>query len=439
MEKEWLWGVFEYLLCVIEVYILCGYFSGRYEKRWENRKFAATGITVLGSLVIYFKGMICPNFICGLVLAYITYTIIVKLAYQITLKQSALYIAFLYVIMVLIDVVVANVLMFFWGKETSEIIMQNGAFRTQAAIVSKLIFFSATKMLNINKGTELKSMSKPFGWILIVLYGISVINAICMAEVSIQYADDRSLNLILTLIAFGIIISNFIVYYLLKKLQESLENENEYRLLHYQNEMLVQSTLAKDEAYKEVRKMNHDFNNHISCIDMLLQMGSLEKARNYIKNMYEGYTSAFIDVHLGNAIADAVINQKFMLAKSKGIDFSIKGELTQEVAIDEMELCAILSNSLDNAIEASSKIKEEAERKVEITLKQEQDQLFIKVVNTVHETVDSSKPLQTSKKDKARHGIGMLNMEKIAKKHNGYLKWESHDRIFELNIMLKNE
>ena len=170
---------------------------------------------------------------------------------------------------------------------------------------------------------------------------------------------------------------------------------------------------------------------------MLLQLGEVPRARQYISQMDERLHYNDVGIQTGHVIADAVINQKFSDAKRQQIDLMVTGTLDSELAIDHMDLCALLSNSLDNAIEACSQIEEHAKRKIRLALEVKGGELSIYVENTMRPGLSYSRHLRTSKKDKRFHGIGMTSMRTIVEKYQGHLKWESELELFKLDLKVK--
>ena len=134
---------------------------------------------------------------------------------------------------------------------------------------------------------------------------------------------------------------------------------------------------------------------------MLLQMQNITKARSYIQNLTQSYLGNTLIIKVGNEIADAVINQKYIFAKQKGIDFKVEGSLDDNYPIEQMDLCALLSNSLDNAIEAAQKVDIEEKRFVQLFFRVYHSYLIIEVVNSVKENIKSdSVTINTTKKNK---------------------------------------
>lgn len=169
---------------------------------------------------------------------------------------------------------------------------------------------------------------------------------------------------------------------------------------------------------------------------MLLQMENLPKARAYIEELTHSYAGSASGLKVGNEIADAVVNQKYVLAQKNHIKMKVEGTLGKCLHIEQMDLCAVLSNALDNAIEAAQKVEDEEKRFVNLAFKTYRTYLIIEVKNAVKENVVSKKEsLPTTKDNKNRHGIGMTSMQTTVEKYKGYMEWHCKDHCFSLILL----
>ena len=195
--------------------------------------------------------------------------------------------------------------------------------------------------------------------------------------------------------------------------------------------MAEENKVLEDEWHR----IRHDFNNHISCIDMLLQLDNVDKARDYIQKLTQSSQPQTVSVHIGNDIADAIVNQKMFRAKKDSIKMEVEGTLPVQLKIEDVDLCAILSNSLDNAIEAACQVEDIQQRKIRLEIIEQGHQVWIKVINSVKSNTLYKGELKTTKKDKERHGIGMRSMQVSAERYKGKLHWNCDGSIFTLKIM----
>lgn len=170
---------------------------------------------------------------------------------------------------------------------------------------------------------------------------------------------------------------------------------------------------------EHVRKMRHDLKNHINTLNTLLsdEEHGQERAKQYLLE-YVRQTAALQEfVKTKNSVADAVLNAKLMYCKEQDIpavisvDKNIRG-LTQT------ELCCVLGNLLDNAIEAELKLSK-AHRKIEIKIVMIEEVLDILIRNRIAEPVlqdvQKVKNIGTTKQDAENHGFGLKNVREIVK------------------------
>ena len=129
--------------------------------------------------------------------------------------------------------------------------------------------------------------------------------------------------------------------------------------------------------------------------------------------------------HCGNDVIDAVINCKAMDAKAYQVNFHYSVEFDPAFVIDPVDLCAILSNQIDNALEACQQLPEGTKRSIDVKIWSQNDQiLFLQVYNSVGSNpFDGNESLHTTKKDPYHlHGYGIQNIRDTAAKYDGELK-----------------
>lgn len=213
------------------------------------------------------------------------------------------------------------------------------------------------------------------------------------------------------------------------------QEQEEIQILLDQNKSLMALISSNKLLDEKRRKMGHDFNNHISCIDMLLQMGNIERAREYIAKMNQNYSKHYTGISVNHEIADAIMNEKYLKAQKDHIDFLVEGQF-EALNIDEMDLCIILGNSLDNAIEATMRVEDEEERYIEVKIENTTAATYITVLNSMKEIDQEGGRLLTTKQDKEHHGIGINSMQAAAMRNNGEIKWQCSEGEFELKVIL---
>ncbi len=108
--------------------------------------------------------------------------------------------------------------------------------------------------------------------------------------------------------------------------------------------------------YKGIRGITHDMNNHVSCLRNLAATNNIEDIKKYLININETISKLDFKIKTGNSISDAIINEKYNIAKANEIEFICDFLLPKETLLEPVDLCVILSNALDNALEACMRI-----------------------------------------------------------------------------------
>ncbi len=263
---------------------------------------------------------------------------------------------------------------------------------------------------------------------------------ICAAVLVGMLSDrvpDRGMG---TIVVAGVLLNESFLIVLLCRIKSMQKNEQaaEKALQEsaYQKQYM-DSVAVLDE---HVRKMRHDLKNHVNTLNMLLsdEEHGQERAKQYLLE-YVRQTAALQEfVKTKNSVADAVLNAKLMYCKEQDIpavisvDKNIRG-LTQT------ELCCVLGNLLDNAIEAELKLSK-AQRKIEIKIVMIEEVLDILIRNRIAEPVlqdvQKVKNICTTKQDAENHGFGLKNVREIVKKYDGFMDLYEDSGCFCVHIRI---
>ncbi len=434
MSNEWLWGLFEFVVTLIEIYLLdiflntCLVHKKEVPTYWDK-----IGVVVIAIIIMVIGNTI--SFIPKVGIALGLYISYAYLLYEGQLKIKFIYSVLFYILVAIIDIIFFQLASILFNIESQQIIEENNGYRLVICILNKLILFVFSKSIFRNRVKKVSAIPKKIWQLIFFIFTAGMVSLLAISEIAMEIPNNISATFCLIIIALGIFICNVVVFFSFEEVCEYFAKSKEYELVECQNQMLTRAVQENEEYQKDVRKMHHDFNNHLSCIDMLLQMDNVEKARRYIQGMLVSASENKRIIRLGNEIAEAVVNQKYLLAQKQGIAFEVIGNLEENLQIDAVDLCALLSNALDNAIEASLRMEEKNNRNIQLEMKPYKDYLMIKVSNTVAEDVNV-KNLKTSKADKSQHGIGMLSMKSVVEKYEGYLKYECENRRFNVSMML---
>lgn len=191
-----------------------------------------------------------------------------------------------------------------------------------------------------------------------------------------------------------------------------------------------------EEFNKETRAIKHDMRNHMIIIRSLAQQGELHKLEQYIAEMENTTKRLDCMIHTGHSIVDVILNDKLQIAKEKNIQMEYEVKLSKQLGLDDMDLCVIFANSLDNAIEACERVEDGRVKRIQIKAVCDRGYLFYNIKNTANGRVeiDHKKEIPTNKKDSINHGFGLANIKKSVQKNNGNINIISKEEEFYLEI-----
>lgn len=205
------------------------------------------------------------------------------------------------------------------------------------------------------------------------------------------------------------------------------------------NLMLKNMVDAQLRHYKRLEKLNndirafrHDYINHIRSISSLLEMKQYEDAIEYTGKLINTSPVNNFSFQTGNNLADAILTDKNDLCGDSA-KIVFYGFIPDK--IDNADLCVILSNSLDNAVEACAEC--EGQNLIEVCAQERQGYFVLTVRNPTSDQRTYSSIPDTIKPEALDHGFGLRNIEATVKKHDGCLSVKCENNVFELSLTFK--
>lgn len=207
------------------------------------------------------------------------------------------------------------------------------------------------------------------------------------------------------------------------------------RLAAYQRDLIEIHYAEVENMYRQMRGWRHDYRSHIQTMKAHAAAGDLEAVRAYLDTLETDLATVDTVVKTGNPMADAILNSKISLARSKGIQVRADASIPVKLALSELDLCVILGNLFDNAIEASLALSEE-KRLIRVYIDMKGSQLYISFTNftAAGKQRKVGSLFRTTKGD--GHGFGLVRMDAIVSRLGGYLTRNSEDGAFTTEILL---
>lgn len=207
------------------------------------------------------------------------------------------------------------------------------------------------------------------------------------------------------------------------------------RIAAYQSDLLAVHYDEVENMYRQTRGWRHDYRNHIQVLNSYAEQGDLEAVKRYLRELDMDLNTVDTAIKTGNRMTDVILNSKISLARSKNISVSADAHVPVSLSTSELDLCIIIGNLFDNAIEACMQLPEE-ERLIRIYMEMKSTQLYMSFTNTT--------ALKKQKKVNGRflstkgsgHGYGLVRIDTIIDRCQGYISRNSEDGAFTTEILL---
>ena len=207
------------------------------------------------------------------------------------------------------------------------------------------------------------------------------------------------------------------------------------RIAAYQRELIETHYQEVENMYRQIRGWRHDYRNHIQTMKVLAANGDMNAIREYLDMLDTDLNTVDTVIKTGNPMADAILNSKISLAQSRRIAVHCDAHIPVQLKMSELDLCCIIGNLFDNAIEASLQLPEE-QRLIRVYMDMKGTQLYISFTNfTASKKLPKlGKRFATTKGD--GHGFGLVRIDSIIERLDGYLSRNSEDGAFTTEILI---
>lgn len=214
-----------------------------------------------------------------------------------------------------------------------------------------------------------------------------------------------------------------------------LARQIDRRIAAYQRELIETHYREVENMYRQIRGWRHDYRNHIQMMKVLAANGDMDALKVYLDELDTDLNTVDTVVKTGNPMADAILNSKISLARSRNIPTQVDAHIPVKLKMSELDLCCIIGNLFDNAMEASMALPEE-KRMIRVYMDMKGTQLYISFTNftAAKKLSKVGKGFKTSKGE--GHGFGLLRIDDIVSRYDGYLSRNSEDGAFTTEILI---
>ena len=226
-----------------------------------------------------------------------------------------------------------------------------------------------------------------------------------------------------------------LIFILLEYLLQRIMKREEDKTIIYQNKLMKQQMDEIENIYMTMRGWRHDYHNHLQSLKGFLSLNKVDQMKNYLNELETDLDSIDTLYHSGNLQLDSILNAKLAIAEKGQIRIHCDASIPPQLHVSDLDLCVILGNLLDNAIESCRKIKNPDERFIRVYIGILKKQLYISITNATSETVKQRTDHYFTTK-RGDHGHGLKRVDQVVKKYDGYLNRQNEPGVFATEIVL---
>ena len=290
-------------------------------------------------------------------------------------------------------------------------IIHMGIWRSIFMILLAVCYYLTYRLLSQSLFLEYLYENTFYRWVLCIY---SFLGIICFYRV---YRFDYTAQLIqywIFYLVFAFVVAGIFLLYMVRVRVRERED-----ILNTRNDMMEMNYQGLQKAYEENQVLYHDYKNHMLAVRQLVSENRKEEALVYINTYVELTSKANERANSGNKILDIIINSKLGEARETGIEFSYEIGYIGNVGMTDIDMCALMANLLDNAIEACERMTD-GHPWIRLKVLRKKDMLMIKLSNSIHpEDGFSGSFFETRKSNSEIHGLGTKSIEKVLKKYDG--------------------
>lgn len=390
-----------------------------YRKKW---------ITLLSSILLFSLIFKPIEISCRNYYFYLVFTTFSAFLYCILFLRRQLLIASAMVVYLMYEVVMAksalNCIFELPNNTTVE--------KVNRVIMLFVLYFSFLLFHIFFKKHKISSYRKlPFQY-WIAFFGTPFLLILCAEWFSQHYARIGNNSALLPYLSllFALLLTYYLSFLIIKNYEENMQSSFLKQKLELQTEYFKQSSAM----IHQVRKERHELKNNYFYIQALVKEQDYKTLDDFLNQRMQQHFELMEEFHTGNKLVDYILTHKVNEARDADIPIMTEAILPETLSIHEQDLCALLLNLLDNAIEAS---KKEKQGDIHITIGIVKQYLSIQVKNKSTQNILEQNPhLKTIKSNTGHHGFGIKIIKQISKKYNGIYNFSMDSGYFCVSVML---
>ncbi len=411
LNHNWAVVLIEVVFVSFTIFLLLYYFDIFFERR-NRKRFMIVGILIFVIWQLLISGRCQLPGIVNISITIIVTILTVISIYKGKLSDKCIFTISFNAIWMLMETFTNYILMIYCEQYADDQII--GSF------MSKLFFGGVIAALRkVFSDDEIKNLPTRYSFMLVLipLGSIYIMNNIFMLSYHMNDDNANVHSAITVLLLFGI---NILIFYVYVKLAEDLRLRRTNSVYEQQLELCERHQEERELSLLQVRDVRHNMKNNLVSILAYAENGECKKIIKFVNEiMEEGGMKTSRIINSGNIVIDSLINYWYITAQKEGIDFSIDINIPIRMPFKGADICLILGNLLENAVEAARKV--ERNKYIRIRMKYDKNNLLLYIVNNYSGELikDKSNGYKSTKVDSENHGVGLASVHRTVAKYHG--------------------
>lgn len=425
------------MLTVLEM-ICCKIFFETFGAKKSENNWRNCGIIFALIISVYFIALLFYNhFFLKQVLVILAISIYMIFYFKIYLRKSLILSTLFQGLLLSVDYFTLwiSVSLFDSIEEITESHYVGGSL---IGILAKIILFMLVLIIKKKIGGKSSEVLMDIDWLRFIffpVFSIFTFVALIFTSGNVQNQNQENVFLVIALCLAGM---NVVVFYLINDIlkRENKIRENKIFEIKVRNQIDMYRSIS--ENFDKQKKRTHEYQNQIMCIESLIVAKNYSELEDYVRKVSGRLNTELDHLKTNNVIVDAILNSKYQEILDKSIVFVFKINDLSEINMCDEDVVVILSNLLNNAIEACEKCSEK--KVIKLKFIHEKDKTVISVKNTYNgEIVIRDGEIQTSKEEVDEHGIGIKNIIDVITKYQGSYAIQNNENEFYFSIIIPHD
>ena len=273
------------------------------------------------------------------------------------------------------------------------------------------------------------------GWATFCLIPLSYnVYTFLMGKYDGELVRDEPLLWLDTSVTILIIAVYVLILRFFRQTREQLILQNEQNILEMQVSALQERYKTIQESEEKTIIYRHDLRHHLQLINGYLADNNLSEIKKYITEIEKNIDDTVIIKYCDNNAVNLILSPYINRAKNENIMIESEVYIPKNCEVSDMDLCIILANATENAINASMNIKDIKDRKINISCKSKNDKLFIQITNNFIGEVAFAADMPISAEEK--HGFGTKSIAATVQKYSGLYSFTAEEGVFKMRVIL---